>query len=165
MNTNSFQHQRGATLIVALILLLVMSLVAISSMTTSILEEKMSINMQNSVAVFQAAESGIDQTLQDIPLLISVTNTSGNKTKSATLSSSSEASASIDVAFVREKIPDEGGSPDATQAGGSWSGGGIGNNATAIRYFEAESTAALNTNADINTTLTQGFYYCVPGCQ
>ena len=162
---NELHKQRGATLIVALIFLLVMSLIAFSSMNTSVLEEKMSINLGNSVNVFQVAESGIDQTISDIPFLVTVTNSSGTQSDTINLGSNAEATASVDVSFVREKIPDDGSSPDATQAGGSWVGGGVGNSATATRYYEAVSTAELSANTNINSTITQGFYYCVPGCQ
>ncbi|MGH1471404.1 MAG: pilus assembly PilX family protein [Cellvibrionaceae bacterium] len=157
--------QQGATLIVALILLLVMSIIAVTSMSTSVLEEKMSINLQNYVNVFQVAESGIDQSINDISVLQQVTSASTTQTVTPTLGTSVKAQATVDVAFVREKIFDDGASPDATQAGGSWAGGGVGNSATATRYYEAESNAHLVGNTNIKTKLTQGFYYCVPGCQ
>lgn len=51
--------QQGAVLFVSLILLLIMTLIGITSMQTTVLEEKMSGNYRNSSVAFQAAESAL----------------------------------------------------------------------------------------------------------
>lgn len=56
-------QQRGAALVVGLMLLLVLTLLAISGMNTSTLELQMAGNFQYSQNAFQAAEIGIEQTL------------------------------------------------------------------------------------------------------
>lgn len=53
-------RQRGAALVVALILLLVMTLLGVSGMNTATLELTMAGNAQNQQDAFQAAETGID---------------------------------------------------------------------------------------------------------
>lgn len=53
---NSMNHQRGATLIVALIILLVLTLTAVTSMRTTTLEEKMVSNTRDYNLSFEAAE-------------------------------------------------------------------------------------------------------------
>lgn len=50
-------RQRGAALLISLIVLLVISVVGISAMNSSIFQERMSANAQNVKKVFHAAES------------------------------------------------------------------------------------------------------------
>jgi len=52
-------RQRGAVLIVAMILLLVLTLLGVSAMNTSQLEERMAANSQEFNRAFQSAESGL----------------------------------------------------------------------------------------------------------
>ena len=51
--------QRGAVLIVSLILLAVLTLLGLSTMSTTSLEEKMAANTQESTRAFQIAETGL----------------------------------------------------------------------------------------------------------
>lgn len=53
------KKQNGLALIVSLIMLLLMTLLAVSSMRTTILEEKMAGNYKDRNTAFQAAEAGI----------------------------------------------------------------------------------------------------------
>lgn len=61
----SLQHtqQKGMAMIVVLIFLLVLTLLGVSSMTTTSLEERMATNSQIKTATFQAAETAITETL------------------------------------------------------------------------------------------------------
>lgn len=52
-------EQQGSVLIVSLIMLLVMTLIGISGMRTSQLEERMASNMRDHDLAFQAAEAGL----------------------------------------------------------------------------------------------------------
>ncbi len=52
-------NQQGAVLFVGLILLLIMSLIAITSMQSTNLEERMAGNTRDSMVTFQAAEAGL----------------------------------------------------------------------------------------------------------
>ena len=52
-------NQNGAVLFVGLMLLLVMSLIAITSMQSTNLEERMAGNTRDSMVAFQAAEAGL----------------------------------------------------------------------------------------------------------
>ncbi|WP_245792093.1 pilus assembly PilX family protein [Teredinibacter waterburyi] len=56
---NPYQHQSGATLAVALILLLVVTVLGISSVQTSLVEERMSGNLRDKHIAFEAAESAL----------------------------------------------------------------------------------------------------------
>jgi type IV pilus assembly protein PilX len=56
--------QRGAALVVGLLLLLVLTILAISGMTTATLELQMAGNTQYKEHAFQAAEVGIEQAIE-----------------------------------------------------------------------------------------------------
>ncbi|KEF29702.1 MAG: PilX protein [Gammaproteobacteria bacterium] len=51
--------QRGAALIISLIVLLVLTLIGVAGMNTSVMQERMAVNAQNSNRTFQAAESTV----------------------------------------------------------------------------------------------------------
>jgi type IV pilus assembly protein PilX len=55
----SRNRQRGAALITALVLLVILTMLGLSSMTTNTMEERMSSNAQEKNRAFQAAEAGI----------------------------------------------------------------------------------------------------------
>ncbi len=54
--------QQGAVLFVSLMILLVLTLIGVSSLNGSLMEEKMAANAQTSTTVFQGAESAIKTT-------------------------------------------------------------------------------------------------------
>jgi Tfp pilus assembly protein PilX len=55
-------QQRGVVLVVSLLILLVLTLLGISSLDSSVMEEKMASNAQTASSTFQAADSAIRQT-------------------------------------------------------------------------------------------------------
>ena len=57
------ERQRGAALVIGLILLMVLTLLAVSSMNTASLEFIMAGNEQYRSSAFQAAEAGIEQSI------------------------------------------------------------------------------------------------------
>ncbi|MDR1662044.1 MAG: hypothetical protein LBR95_06430 [Azoarcus sp.] len=59
MTGRAFPRQRGATLVVTLILLTVMSLLAVTSLRGTVLQERMSANAYDRSLAFQAAEAGL----------------------------------------------------------------------------------------------------------
>jgi len=59
-------HQRGSVLIISLIIMLVLTIVGVSGMKTSLLEEKMAGNLRDSQLAFQAAEATLKQAEQYI---------------------------------------------------------------------------------------------------
>ena len=58
-------RQYGATLIIAMIILLVLTMLGVTALNTSTLEEKMSANSQEVARAFQAGEAGIDVAFTD----------------------------------------------------------------------------------------------------
>lgn len=63
MNRFNRTRQRGAALIVGLVLLLVITVLAVSGMNTSTVQLMMAGNKQFAESAFQAAETGIDRAL------------------------------------------------------------------------------------------------------
>jgi len=61
----SVNHQDGAVLITALIFLVILTLLALTSMNTNTLEEKMAANSQEINRAFQTAETGLDLAIND----------------------------------------------------------------------------------------------------
>jgi type IV pilus assembly protein PilX len=57
-------RQRGAALVIGLLLLLILTILAISGMTTATLELQMAGNTQYKERAFQAAETGIEQAIE-----------------------------------------------------------------------------------------------------
>lgn len=68
MQSNSFlrpRAERGAALVTALVLLTVVTMLAITSMGTNTLEEKMAANSQEVNRAFQTAEVGLEKVFDD----------------------------------------------------------------------------------------------------
>ena len=61
----AIQRQQGSALITALVFLIILTILGLSTMTTSRLEIRMAANTQFAHQAFQAAESGIAQVLKD----------------------------------------------------------------------------------------------------
>jgi type IV pilus assembly protein PilX len=57
-------RERGAVLIVSLVVLLVLTLIGVAGMKTSVMQERMAVNAQNSNRTFQAAESSAGALLE-----------------------------------------------------------------------------------------------------
>jgi type IV pilus assembly protein PilX len=98
MNTSKFsgtrsgisRHQRGAALIVGLIMLLLLTLIGVAGMRDTLLQEKMAGNMRDREIALQAAESalraaeaqlGNSQSLY-LPILMDCTTTTPAREKS-----------------------------------------------------------------------------------
>jgi type II secretory pathway pseudopilin PulG len=55
----TLHRQQGVALVVAIVILLILTILGITAMSTSSLQEKMSGNIQEQTRAFQAAESGL----------------------------------------------------------------------------------------------------------
>ncbi len=72
--TPHFSHQSGAVLIVSLIILLLLTLLGVTSIRTTTMEEKMAGNMRNRDLAFQAAESALREAETAIRNMINTAN-------------------------------------------------------------------------------------------
>lgn len=59
------RSQQGAALVMALVILLILTLLGVTAMGTSSLEEKMAGNIQEATRAFEAGESGLNQSFND----------------------------------------------------------------------------------------------------
>lgn len=64
----SATHQRGASLVVALVFLLILTVIGVTAMSTSTLDEKMAGNLKDRFVAFQTAESTLRDAEQAIKL-------------------------------------------------------------------------------------------------
>lgn len=67
MNYSKPRQQRGAALIVGLVLLMVLTVLGISGMTTARLEVAMADNMQRGQYAFQSAQSAVNAQMRQAP--------------------------------------------------------------------------------------------------
>ncbi len=69
-------REQGSVLVISLLILLIMSLLSITSLNNSVMEEKMAANTRNSLIAFQAAEAGLREAENYIGQFMT-TNTDG----------------------------------------------------------------------------------------
>jgi hypothetical protein len=81
MRTFRESGQDGIALVIALIMLLVLSLIGISSVDTSIFETKISGNERAGSAAFYSAEGGIDVGVDRLPVTTAYSGTIGSDEK------------------------------------------------------------------------------------
>jgi len=94
-------NQHGAALVMSLIILLILTILGITAMRTSSLQEKMSANIQESTRVFQIAESGLQKSM-------STTGTFDLYAGSSNTFSYSGGSATVATQFLQMSPPKRG---------------------------------------------------------
>jgi type IV pilus assembly protein PilX len=135
------QYQSGAVLVISLILLLVLTVIGVTSMRSATLEEKMAANTMNHDATFHAAESAIENALDDTNSLVQAILTSNTVT------------VNLDV----------GDSSVTTDAQVKYLGSGIalgfslGQNSSAFSSYRFDATGtATRANTGASVTVSQG---------
>lgn len=137
MNKLTRKSQHGAALVVGLILLLVLTVLAISGMNTSTLELQMAGNAQSGQNAFQAAEVGIEQAMY------SGTYNTGTPTPLDSTTSHFATVTTYNLQNGRTDVPDGGYSM------------GVGTGFKAY-HFDIRSTGSAERNA--TSTHVQSFY-------
>ena len=139
------QGQKGAALVVGLILMLVLTLLAVSTMSTATMEFRMAQNMQYSENAFQAAETSLDTALAsgnwstNNPIVIPQALIPG---------SSGDYNQSVTTFDIATNVP----------TGGFSMGAGAG---FAAYHFDVASIGTSNRGA--TSAHTQSFYIVGPG--
>lgn len=154
MKTAKFSgRQSGAALVVGLILLVVVTVLAISGMNTATTELAMARNDQNYENAFQAAETGLETALARGSF-----NTTGVSLQPQSIDVPDRAfdTVQVDIAFEDTTIV-----PDKAFSLGAGSG-------IAAYHFNATATAesarsASETDRDASAVHTQAFYVVGPG--
>lgn len=139
--------QRGAVLIVGLVLLIVITVLGVSGMNSAVLELTMAGNRQFHQEAFQAAESGIDIVLAQRNYLTSNTTT----LPETPLDDGSYSTQAAAVFVENTPVPDDAFS--------------MGVNAGAIQAFHFDISAVGRGPANASSTHNQSFYVVGPGGQ
>ena len=125
-------HQRGAALITALVMLVILTMLGLSSMSTNTMEERMAANSQETNRSFQAAESGLDQGYADADSF-DLNHTKANpNTFSVTDFGSYDATLTYSIAYRQQTPPKRGSGWDSTYA---------------LYHFDTASTATTASGA------------------
>lgn len=115
-------HQNGAALITALVFLVIMTMLALSSMSTNTLEEKMAANSQEINRAFQTAETGLELVFDDEAAFNTVHRKELDGTADDTYDKSMgnigdyDASATYNAIYRGQTIPPRGSGWDTTMA-------------------------------------------------
>jgi type IV pilus assembly protein PilX len=149
--TRLFKQQQGAALVISLVLLVIITVLAVSGMNTATTELAMARNDQNYENAFQAAETGLEQALaQGRFNTVAATNLGQN------IINTHDSVATVIVFEDTTLVPDRAFSLGA--------GSGI-----AAYHFNATSTAEServqggDTDRDASAVHTQAFYIVGPG--
>lgn len=124
--------QRGAALVFALAILLVLTLLSVSALRTSSLEQLMAGNTQESTRAFEAAESGLAKSLADATTFASI---SGSVTTNYTFSGMN---ATVRVLTSYKQTTKTGRSSSPTGQG-----------TADVAHFNQQATATTTTGARI----------------
>jgi type IV pilus assembly protein PilX len=144
-NIHNIPRQQGAALITALMFLIIMTMLALTSMGTNTLEERMAANSQEMNRSFQAAEAGLKLMINDAT---AYDDTSGNitSTTDATFGLNNNISVVYSTAYQQETATSRGSAPSDT--------------GNVFLHFDFTSAA---TAGGVNTTLHSGAYKEGPG--
>ncbi len=133
--------QNGAALITALVFLVILTMLALGSMTTTTLEEKMASNAQESNRAFQTAESGLELGFDDVNSF-SLNNTEADPYTGYNLNFGTYgADATYSVVYRESTSPKRGSGWDSNYA---------------LYHFDVSSTGETGTGA--TTELHAGAY-------
>jgi Tfp pilus assembly protein PilX len=135
----SKRAQRGAALVVGMLLLLVLTLLAISGMNTASLELAMAGNMQYHESAFQAAETGIEQAM-----VLGAFNPGGAAERLPATDGTTTPIPNTSAAFFATITPQLGGAAQPAIWGASW-------DSFSTYHFEVQSNGQSVRNAVATT--------------
>lgn len=101
-------RQRGAVLVIGLLILLVMTLLGVTAMSTSTMQERMSANGMNVSIAFQAAESAVVAAMSNlVTVKAAMGSTAAVAGPTVTYGSGTQAAVgNSQVTYIGESIPD-----------------------------------------------------------
>ena len=137
-------RQSGAVLIVAMILLVVLTLLGVTAMNTTSLQERISSNTQEAVHAFHAAETGLNQAFAD-NLAFDITSTYTGGATPATFAGAADSAAYLPT-FLGFSPPPPGSLYSATSFQAA--------------HFNFRATGISETN--LSTVVNGGAYQIAP---
>ena len=153
------RRQRGAALVVGMIMLVILTLLGISGLVTATLELQMAGNAQNQERAFQAAEAGIEDALLDPALSTSWTLANSVNASSSTYAAQNRTASvqgSTTDQFETRSYYDTSAGPTPVPFGGHSLGTGL-----EAYHFVTESTGTAPRGS--RSTHLQSFYILGPG--
>jgi type IV pilus assembly protein PilX len=133
--------ERGAALIMSLVILLILTILGVSALGTSTLEEKMAGSVQELTKAFEAAESGANSAMTTTGAMDLNTATTNN----FSYNSGKSGSATVVTTFIQYSPPKRGSGYSAQ---------------TQVANFAIESTG--NTDAKAKVIIEQGVGQVMP---
>jgi type IV pilus assembly protein PilX len=147
-------RQKGAALIAAMVILLIMTIIGVTAISTTALEQKMAVNMQETNRALQAAESGLSKAI-NLAGAFQLYSSEDNPLEETyefgadTGDGAATATTDVDTWFKAWAKPRRGSGYSAVQF--------------STANFEAASAATTDTGA--STVLHQGLYQITPKLQ
>ena len=133
-------HQNGAALITALVMLVILTMLGLSSMSTNTMEERMSANSQEINRAFQTAESGLDQAYVNVDGF-SLNKTVANPNTYSSNVGAYNAKLTYAIGFRQQTPPKRGSGWDSNYS---------------LYHFDMTSTGTTDSGA--TTTIHAGSY-------
>ncbi|SFM60450.1 PilX N-terminal domain-containing pilus assembly protein [Marinobacter zhejiangensis] len=148
------RRQRGAVLIVSLVVLLVITLLGVAGMNSSLMQERMAANAQNVNRTFQAAESSVGVLTNilmggNLSLLQQAMGTENQMSDAVTYSiGGADIASTYQARYLGEIIVSSGSSMDASES------------TTLLKGYRFELSGASTINATgASTTIFKGIEY------
>lgn len=138
-------RQRGAALVMSMMILMILTILGISAMGTASLEEKMSGNTQEATRAFQAAESGLVDALNTSGGLDLNSGTAGKDLPRFDYAGGKSGYADVNVKFIQFSNPKRGS--------------GYGSNFEAANFSQK---SVGRTNSGAKAVIHQGVAQIVP---
>ena len=134
------QQQRGAILIIGMILMAIITIVGLSTISTTQLEEKMAANLQQSNEVFQAAEAAIEEGIDSGKYLNTTRISGGVGTATTVTNEDTRINSTFQATYIGNTTPsgDDAASVDL---------GNDGQSLTNYNFTIAASAGLSNTGA------------------
>lgn len=143
----SANRQNGAALVTALFLLVVLTMLALSSMNTNIMDERMAGNSQEKSRAFRAAEIGIEMAFDDEEAF-DTTNTAATDggandpyDKASNDMGDYDADVAYNSVYIQKTKPPRGSGWDSSMA-----------------FYHFALSATSTTTSGISSEMTQGAY-------
>ncbi len=154
------RKQRGAALLVSLVILFAISIITVGSLSTSSLEARMAVNTQIQMSVFQMAESGVAEVIGDFDQFVDANKNPGIEVNSQyEVGDTSLVEAVTSLEF--RGVPGED-AYSRTNTNTNWTVEGSSASKFIILNFESRSRGQLKSDNNVNTTVVQGVYRKVP---
>lgn len=152
MPMNVPQRERGAVLIVSLILLLIITAIAASTLTSGTFQTVVSNNAQKRDTVFHVAESAAERTL---PLSPTTTNNARNasNTTGVAVTLSPSGQSGLDTPIAKVIYPGDKDGKRPAYLKGTAFGSGV---QYVIRTYEVQGKAQTSDGGNVATTVVMG---------